>query len=238
MGPTLMPTPVRITAARRQDSTEAPKPTTQGVGLRRPAAVPYPTPDRDADGYSEVDCRASDHGRTPFQVGSECCKARHDRDKRAALDPLVETYAAGCTSTGLRTGSRESGRGSNASRRLPPTIDDGNAPKAAAADRPAPDRLPAHWRPPVEQLAAVLQGIENRVHHVRDVTHGEDASRIRTGTGPQLMAALRNTDLNLARLRGETNVAASQRRNAWTGSTAADTVGSSSMTRTRAMPTD
>ena len=67
-------------------------------------------------------------------------------------------------------------------------------------------------------------GIENRVHHVRDITHGEDASRIRTGTGPQLMAALRNTDLNLARLRGETNIAASQRRNAWAGSTAADTV--------------
>ena len=67
-------------------------------------------------------------------------------------------------------------------------------------------------------------GIENRVHHVRDITHGEDASRIRTGTGPQLMAALRNTDLNLARLRGETNIAASQRRNAWAGSAAADTV--------------
>jgi predicted transposase YbfD/YdcC len=76
-------------------------------------------------------------------------------------------------------------------------------------------------------LAGWLQGhwgIENRVHHVRDVTHGEDASRIRTGTGPQVMAALRNTDLNLARLRGETNIAASQRRNAWAGSTAADTV--------------
>jgi predicted transposase YbfD/YdcC len=76
-------------------------------------------------------------------------------------------------------------------------------------------------------LAGWLQdhwGIENRVHYVRDVTHREDASRIRTGTGPQLMGALRNTDLNLARLRGETNIAASQRRNAWAGSTAADTV--------------
>jgi hypothetical protein len=75
-------------------------------------------------------------------------------------------------------------------------------------------------------LAGWLQGhwgIENRIHHVRDITHGEDASRIRTGTGPQLMAALRTTDLNLARLRGETNIAASQRRNAWAGSTAADT---------------
>ena len=41
---------------------------------------------------------------------------------------------------------------------------------------------------------------------------------------PGLLAALRNTDLNLARLRGETNIAASQRRNAWAGPTAADTV--------------
>ena len=52
------------------------------------------------------------------------------------------------------------------------------------------------------------------------MTQGEDASRIRTGTGAQLMAALRNTDLNLARLRGETNIAASQCRNARAGTAA------------------
>ena len=54
-------------------------------------------------------------------------------------------------------------------------------------------------------LAGWIQGhwgIENRVHHVRDVTQGEDASRIRTGTGPQVMAVLRNTALNLHRLDG------------------------------------
>ena len=50
---------------------------------------------------------------------------------------------------------------------------------------------------------------DNRVHHVRDITHGEDhSSRIRTGTGPQLLAALRNTAINLAPLRGGTNIAA------------------------------
>jgi hypothetical protein len=90
--------------------------------------------------------------------------------------------------------------------------------------RAADPRLLADW---LQVLADWLQGhwaIENSVHHVRDVTHGEDASRIRTATGPQLMAALRNTDLNLARLRGETNIAASQRRNAWAGATAADIV--------------
>jgi predicted transposase YbfD/YdcC len=35
-------------------------------------------------------------------------------------------------------------------------------------------------------------GIENGLHYVRDVTLGEDASRIRKGSAPQVMAALRN----------------------------------------------
>ncbi len=67
-------------------------------------------------------------------------------------------------------------------------------------------------------LAAWLRGhwqIENRVHHVRDVTQREDASRIRTGNGPQVMAALRNTATNLARLTGCDNIAAAQRTAAW-----------------------
>ena len=67
-------------------------------------------------------------------------------------------------------------------------------------------------------LAAWLRGhwgIENRVHHVRDVTQREDASRIRTGNGPQVMAALRNTATNIARLTGHDNIAAAQRAAAW-----------------------
>ena len=36
--------------------------------------------------------------------------------------------------------------------------------------------------------------IENQVHYVRDVTFGEDASRIRSGAAPQAMAAMRNLD--------------------------------------------
>jgi predicted transposase YbfD/YdcC len=35
-------------------------------------------------------------------------------------------------------------------------------------------------------------GIENGLHHRRDVTMREDASRIRKGSAPELMAALRN----------------------------------------------
>jgi hypothetical protein len=55
--------------------------------------------------------------------------------------------------------------------------------------------------------------IENRSHHVRDVTMGEDASRIRKGSGPQVMAALRNATIGLLRVTGATNIAAALRRN-------------------------
>jgi hypothetical protein len=41
--------------------------------------------------------------------------------------------------------------------------------------------------------------IENGSHYRRDVTLGEDASRVRKGTAPQVMAALRNTVIHLAR---------------------------------------
>lgn len=36
-------------------------------------------------------------------------------------------------------------------------------------------------------------GIENQLHYRRDVTLGEDSSRIRKGVAPQVMAALRNS---------------------------------------------
>ena len=36
-------------------------------------------------------------------------------------------------------------------------------------------------------------GIENALHYVRDVTLGEDACRVRSGSAPQVLAALRNT---------------------------------------------
>ncbi len=56
-------------------------------------------------------------------------------------------------------------------------------------------------------------GIENRLHHVRDVTLGEDASQVRTGSAPQVMAALRNATIGLLRVAGATNIAAALRRN-------------------------
>jgi hypothetical protein len=45
------------------------------------------------------------------------------------------------------------------------------------------------------RLADLLRGhwaIENGLHWVRDVTFAEDGSQVRTGTGPNVMASLRN----------------------------------------------
>ncbi len=57
-------------------------------------------------------------------------------------------------------------------------------------------------------------GIENRLHWVRDVTMGEDASQVRKGSAPQVMAGLRNVALGLLRRAGVENVAAALRRHA------------------------
>jgi predicted transposase YbfD/YdcC len=56
--------------------------------------------------------------------------------------------------------------------------------------------------------------IENGSHYVRDVTMGEDASRIRKGSGPEVMAAFRNAAIGFLRSTGATNIAAALRRNA------------------------
>jgi predicted transposase YbfD/YdcC len=54
--------------------------------------------------------------------------------------------------------------------------------------------------------------IENRSHHVRDTTLREDEQRARTGTGPAVFAALRNTAIGYHRLHGATNIARATRR--------------------------
>jgi len=64
------------------------------------------------------------------------------------------------------------------------------------------------------QLAAWIRGhwkIENQLHWVRDVTFGEDASTARTGTGPHVMAALRNLVISILRLAGHAGIAAALR---------------------------
>ena len=69
-------------------------------------------------------------------------------------------------------------------------------------------------RLPAEILQAVWRahwGIENRLHWVRDVTFDEDRCQVRTGSGPQSLAAIRNTVIGVLRLAGEPNIAAALR---------------------------
>ena len=76
--------------------------------------------------------------------------------------------------------------------------------------------LQTHQAKPM-QLADWIRGhwsIENKVHWVRDVTYDEDRCQIRTGTGPQVMAALRNAAIGALRLAGATNIAAANRYHA------------------------
>jgi hypothetical protein len=72
---------------------------------------------------------------------------------------------------------------------------------------PRPARLarrphPGHW------------AIENGLHWVRDVTYAEDASQVRTGTAPQVMACLRNLAIGVLSRAGPVNLAAALRRHA------------------------
>ncbi|MEV5012847.1 hypothetical protein [Streptomyces sp. NPDC055692] len=55
-------------------------------------------------------------------------------------------------------------------------------------------------------------GIENKIHHVRDTTFAGDASRVRTGTAPWAMAALRNLAIGALRLTDCDNIAAGLRK--------------------------
>jgi hypothetical protein len=58
----------------------------------------------------------------------------------------------------------------------------------------------AHW------------SVENNLHRVRDVTFGEDASRVRRGSGPQVLAATRNALTHLLCAAKLPNFAAALRR--------------------------
>jgi predicted transposase YbfD/YdcC len=60
------------------------------------------------------------------------------------------------------------------------------------------DYLRGHWA--IEAL-----------HHIRDVTFAEDASQVRTGSAPQVMACLRNLAVGVLRRSGPVNLAAALR---------------------------
>lgn len=65
------------------------------------------------------------------------------------------------------------------------------------------DHVRGHW------------GIEPRLQYGRDVTCGEDASQVRSGSAPQVMPALRTAVIGLLRQAGRTNMAEALRPNGW-----------------------
>ena len=72
----------------------------------------------------------------------------------------------------------------------------------------------AHAQASPARLADLLRGhwpIENGLHWVRDVTFTEDASQVRSGTAPQVMACLRNLAIGGAVPGGPVNLAAALR---------------------------
>jgi predicted transposase YbfD/YdcC len=66
------------------------------------------------------------------------------------------------------------------------------------------------------QLAGWIRGhwqIEV-LHHIRDLTYDEDRSQVRTGTGPQVMATLRNLTIGIFKMAGHTSIATACRHHA------------------------
>ena len=72
----------------------------------------------------------------------------------------------------------------------------------------------SHQQAGPARLADLLRGhwaIENGLHWIRDVTFGQAASQIRTGTGPQVMACLRNLVIGALSRAGPVTTAAALR---------------------------
>jgi len=65
---------------------------------------------------------------------------------------------------------------------------------------------------PAQEFGEGIRGhwaIENSLHYVKDVTLGEDASRMRTGNAPENMSVIRNIVLNVFHKHGKNNIAES-----------------------------
>ncbi len=57
--------------------------------------------------------------------------------------------------------------------------------------------------------------IENGLHHRRDTTYGEDASTVRAGTAPRLLAAINNLVISVLARAGHANNASARRDLGW-----------------------
>jgi hypothetical protein len=65
--------------------------------------------------------------------------------------------------------------------------------------------------PPGSPTPSAARAIENGLHNLRDTTFAEDASQLRTGTGPHVKATLRNLAIGALSRAGPVNHAAAAR---------------------------
>jgi hypothetical protein len=74
----------------------------------------------------------------------------------------------------------------------------------------------SHAQASPARLADLIRGhwAIQALHHIRDVTFCEDASQVRTGSGPHAMATLRNLIIGVLSRAGPANLAAAVRRHA------------------------
>jgi predicted transposase YbfD/YdcC len=128
-------------------------------------------------------------------LGERTRERGHGRDeirrlKVCTLDGLLFPHAAQAVQIKRRRTDQVTGK---------TTITTVYAVTSLTAERTRPAHLAAHirghWR--LEAL-----------HHIRDVTFAEDASRVRTGTAPRAMASIRNLAIALQQAIGWTNHAA------------------------------
>jgi predicted transposase YbfD/YdcC len=92
-----------------------------------------------------------------------------------------------------------------------------------------------HGQASPARLADLIRGhwaIENGLHWVRDVTFDEDASQFRTGTGPHIMACLRNLVIGILSRAGPVNTAAALRHHSRDPTRPLATLGITRMKRT------
>src|SRR6266542_1222129 len=148
------------------------------------------------------------------------CGVRPSRDADTASSATCCTIRAWSPRTCHRLGTR--GGPAVAAGRLA----GGGRPRGPAGRTPRPDRPPAR-RP--RRLATPRQAgpadilthnrdhwaIENGLHHRRDTTYGEDASRVRTGNAPRLLAAINNLVISVLNRAGHTNNASARRELGW-----------------------
>lgn len=150
-----------------------------------------------------------ERGVTFTRAYQQSGKDSHGRGERRELwvlaDPEVAAYAGSAGTVGEAWPALQQICWYRQERREKEkrTVEGGYAITSLGASKAAAPRL--------LKLKRQYWGIENRLHWVRDVTFGEDASTVRSGAAPQVGAALRNLAIYLLRGTGATNIAAALR---------------------------